>query len=91
MQFAPPQILFGGSTSVEVDGSEEFDMTRRDYSITARIRTQTGGTLFSKAAKTGEWVADGKNAVCARRKVVLRHRLGRCCQIKQFRERRPMA
>ncbi len=52
--------LFNGTTSVEVDGSQVFDMTKSDYSITARIRTDSGGTLFSKAAKSGEWVRDGK-------------------------------
>ena len=52
--------MFNGRTSVTVAGSTGFDMTNRDYTIFARIKTRRGGTIFSKAAPQGQWVLDGK-------------------------------
>ena len=43
-----------------VAGSEAFDMTNRDYTIFARIKTEHGGTIFSRTARDGPWVQDGK-------------------------------
>jgi serine/threonine protein kinase len=57
---ATDTLAFDGGTQVRVAGSEAFDMTRRDYTIFARVKTQRGGTLFSRAARAGPWVPDGK-------------------------------
>jgi serine/threonine protein kinase len=53
-------VSFDGRTGITVAGSEAFDMTNRDYTIFARIKTRRGGTIISRAAKDGRWVSDGK-------------------------------
>ncbi len=53
-------MTFDGRTRVEVAGPDDFEMVRHDYSITARIKTTRGGTLFAKTEPGGEWVPDGK-------------------------------
>ncbi len=74
--FAPPLALpggeesrtrdsseFDGKTMVLVDaheGAELFDFDRRDLTITARIRTESGGTIWSLAPSDGDWVPDAK-------------------------------
>ena len=57
---AVPAAVFDGGTWVEVARPDDFDMFRHDYSITARIKTRRGGTLFAKTAPGEEWVRDGK-------------------------------
>jgi putative heme-binding domain-containing protein len=51
---------FGGSRQIEIEKPRAFDLTNKDYSIVARIRTRGDGTIFSQAAKEGEWIPDGK-------------------------------
>ncbi len=51
---------FDGRFHFDVARSEDFDLTTCDYSVTARMRTTEGGTLFSQAAPTGPWVPNGK-------------------------------
>ena len=51
---------FDGATHLEVSGSDDFDMTTSDFSITARIRTKRGGTIFCKTRPAKEWTPDGK-------------------------------
>jgi serine/threonine protein kinase len=53
-------FVFDGQTSFTVAGSAGFNMTNRDYTIFARIKTRRGGTIFSKTAAQGSWVPDGK-------------------------------
>jgi hypothetical protein len=50
---------FDGRTRVTVSGPEAFDMTGRSYTISARIKTRRGGTIFSKTPE-GPWVPGGK-------------------------------
>jgi putative heme-binding domain-containing protein len=53
-------VIFDGRTCVEIARPDDFNMYRHDYSITARIKTTHGGTLFAKTEPSGEWVPDGK-------------------------------
>ena len=57
--FANNALAFDGRTRITVAKSADFDMTNRDYTIFARIKTRRGGTIF-KAAEVGPWVKDGK-------------------------------
>jgi hypothetical protein len=54
-------LSFDGATHVEIAESNDFDMTHSDYSICARIKTTTGGTILCKTAPTETWVPDGKS------------------------------
>ncbi len=53
-------LVFGGTRQIEIDQPQAFDMTGRDFSIAARIRTHGDGSLFSQAAAKGPWIRDGK-------------------------------
>ncbi|WDI42209.1 DUF6797 domain-containing protein [Bremerella sp. P1] len=54
------EVTFDGSTFAEVASGDAFDMTKSDFSITARIRTKQGGTIFAQTTPGPKWVADGK-------------------------------
>jgi len=56
----PKKVRFNGATYLRIAKSNDFDMTSRDYTITARIRTRKSGTIFAKTAKAGKWPHDGK-------------------------------
>ena len=51
---------FDGKIQIIVRKPEDFDLDYKDYSITARVRTQTGGTIFSEAPSAGPWAPNGK-------------------------------
>ena len=51
---------FDGASYLEVTDAADFDMTKRDFSITARIRTTRGGTILAKTRPESEWVPDAK-------------------------------
>ncbi len=51
---------FDGKVQVVVQKPNDFDLDGKDYTITARIRTQTGGTIFSEAPASGPWAPNGK-------------------------------
>jgi len=53
-------VQFHGATMLQVRRPGDFAMTQADFSITARIRTQKGGTIFSKAKPDQQWTPDGK-------------------------------
>lgn len=53
------EITFDGATQLQTDAAD-FDMTGSDFTITARIRTRAGGTIFSRTHPGQEWVHDGK-------------------------------
>lgn len=53
-------LAFGGARQIVIDRPQEFNLSSQDYSIVARIRTHGDGTIFSQAAKAGEWIPDGK-------------------------------
>ena len=58
--FSSPWLTLTGKTRIEIDKSDDFDLTDRDYSITAKIKTKTGGTIFCQAPTEGNWAANGK-------------------------------
>ena len=58
---ANEKLKFAGATSVEVADASAFDMTTKDFTIAARVRTKSGGTIFCRTAKGPEWVPDGKS------------------------------
>ncbi|MEO1980329.1 MAG: DUF6797 domain-containing protein, partial [Fuerstiella sp.] len=51
---------FNGASHLVIKGGTAFNMTSSDFSITARIRTMTDGTIFCKANDQGPWVPNGK-------------------------------
>jgi putative heme-binding domain-containing protein len=53
-------LEFNGKSFVEISDASYFDTTSQDFTLTARIRTKSGGTIFSRT-KTGEkWIPDGQ-------------------------------
>ena len=56
----PQGQAFSGKTRIEIDKPDRFDLTDRDYTITARIKTKTGGTIFCQAPTEGNWAPNGK-------------------------------
>ncbi len=58
---APKQPLkFNGKSFVEVSDTSDFDTTSKDFSITARIRTKSGGTILSRTKAGEKWIPDGQ-------------------------------
>lgn len=53
-------LKFNGATRVEITPADDFDMTTADYTITARIKTKSDGTIFCKTAPTDTWIPNGK-------------------------------
>ena len=56
----PSAVSFSGRTHIAVDKSTDLDLTSRDFTIAARIKTGTGGTIFCQAPAEGPWAPDGK-------------------------------
>ena len=60
---AAPKVVsaseFDGATSYAIQDGSAFDMSQSDFTITARLRTESGGTIFAKAPADGPWVPDG--------------------------------
>lgn len=54
------RLRLDGSSYAEVDNSHKFDLTNHDFSVTARIKTEQGGTIFSQTENSPKWVPDGK-------------------------------
>ena len=54
-------LFLSGKTRIDIDKSNDFDLTDRDYTIMARIKTKTGGTIFCQAPVEGDWAANGKS------------------------------
>ena len=52
---------FDGSTWLVGEDAAEFDMTGKSFTISARIRTSSDGTIFSKCKAAGPWIPDGKS------------------------------
>ena len=51
---------FSGDRHFVVKQANRFDMTNRDFTITAQLRTTQGGTILSQAAQEGPWIPNGK-------------------------------
>jgi putative heme-binding domain-containing protein len=56
---ASAPIAFDGGTFVEVPDATPFETKSRDFSITARIQTKQGGTIFSRTEAAGKWIPGG--------------------------------
>ncbi len=52
-------LKFDGNTYVEVTNTAGIDLLQ-DFSITARFRTDSGGTLFANAQPGDKWTPDGQ-------------------------------
>ena len=53
-------LTFNGATRVEVSAASDFNLTDKDFTILARIKTTSDGTIFAKTASKPEWVPNGK-------------------------------
>jgi len=58
---APVPPSFSGKSRIAVKKPDDFDLTTKDYSITARVRTKAGGTILCQAPVEGKWAPDGKS------------------------------
>jgi hypothetical protein len=52
-------LKFDGGAHIEIPG-DRFDLTTKDFSIAARIKTTQGGTIFSLAQPGPKWTPDGQ-------------------------------
>ena len=53
-------FTFDGKTRVIVANGADLEMTTRDYTITAWVRTMRDGAILSKSAREGPWSPDAK-------------------------------
>jgi putative heme-binding domain-containing protein len=53
-------LVFDGTSYLEAADAAAFDMTASDFTVTARIRTRQGGTIFARSPPEGKWAPDGK-------------------------------
>lgn len=68
--FAPPSSdtsatreqrpVFDGNTFLEIPKGEAFDLTTKDFTIAARIKTQADGTIWSLSQSGPKWTPDGQ-------------------------------
>jgi putative heme-binding domain-containing protein len=73
VMFAPPdasdnsgrpaaerKVVFDGGTFLEIADGSRFDMTSKDFTIAARLKTSAGGTVFAVARPGPKWTPDGQ-------------------------------
>lgn len=68
VSFAPPnteadreqRLAFDGNTYLEVAKGEAFDVTSKDFTIAARIKTKADGTIWSLTQTGPKWIPDGE-------------------------------
>lgn len=53
-------LAFDGDTFLEVANGEAFDLTTKDFTIAARLKTSVGGTIFAIAQPGPKWTPDGQ-------------------------------
>ncbi len=53
------QLTFDGATRVEINNTKGLNVNRGDFTITARIKTKSDGTLLAQTDATPQWVHDG--------------------------------
>ncbi|MGZ0162800.1 MAG: DUF6797 domain-containing protein [Planctomycetales bacterium] len=56
----PKPLKFDGNSFVEVSDTSDFDTTGKEFTITARIRTKSGGTILSRTKAGERWIPDGQ-------------------------------
>jgi hypothetical protein len=54
------KLAFNGSTFAEVKTGKDFEVRSQDFTVTARIRTKSGGTILSKTERGPKWVPGGR-------------------------------
>lgn len=54
-------LVFDGETHVQAAKPNDVDLTRHDYTISARIKTQAGGSILCQTLPTDRWVPNGKS------------------------------
>ncbi|MFO0868095.1 MAG: DUF6797 domain-containing protein [Pirellulales bacterium] len=52
---------FDGQTYWEVSRPGDFQLAERDFTVTAHLRTERGGTIFALAAPGERWVPNGQS------------------------------
>ncbi|MFK7767436.1 MAG: DUF6797 domain-containing protein [Mariniblastus sp.] len=52
-------LVFDGAKFGEIADAGPFDMTNSDYSIFARIKTKSDGTIFAQTKNQEEWIPQG--------------------------------
>ncbi|MFN0055767.1 MAG: DUF6797 domain-containing protein [Planctomycetales bacterium] len=57
---AEKRLEFDGNTYLEVPHGEAFDLTTNDFTIVARIKTKTDGTIWSLSPSGPKWTPDGQ-------------------------------
>jgi len=51
---------FDGESHLHIDDATAFNMTSKDFSIVARIKTKSGGTIFSLSDGGEKWIPNGQ-------------------------------
>lgn len=57
---AKQAIALDGNTYLEIPQGKAFDLTTKDFTIAARIKTKADGTLLSLAQSGPKWTPDGQ-------------------------------
>ena len=57
---AHAKVEFDGGTHLEVTDDSAFDLTEKDFSITLRLKTTVGGTIFALAQPGPKWSPNGQ-------------------------------
>jgi putative heme-binding domain-containing protein len=69
VRFGPPlsteasdaaKLVFDGNTYLQITGGERFDLTTKDFTIVARIKTRADGTIWSLCQSGPKWTPDGQ-------------------------------
>lgn len=55
------KLTFDGNTYLEVPRGDLFDLTTKDFSIAARIKTRADGTIWSLSQAGPKWTPDGQS------------------------------
>ena len=74
---------FDGHSYYAIDGSGSLDMASQDFTILARLRTDSGGTIFSKSPANGPWVPDGTTFFIREGRLTYDIGWGRCRSIEE--------
>ncbi len=54
------RLAFDGNTYLEIPNSQAFDLTSKDFTIAARIKTKADGTIWSLSQSGPKWTPDGQ-------------------------------
>ena len=53
-------VDFNGAIHINVTKPQDFDLRDSDFSVYARVKTTSGGTIFCKTSTEPKWVPNGK-------------------------------